>query len=146
MHIFNNFIFYLLIIFSIFCVKIVNSQDRDIYKNFSKIIIKIEDKKFDAIIAYNTFYKSNPKFAKFKLPFNDDICIGKMILKKLSTFKFMCSSGYTASGTYYPSKNAIDAFGKGTDSNGNKLSFRLEGEDISLKTNFRKIVDLFNNK
>ena len=37
----------------------------------------------------------------------------------------MCSSGYTASGTYYPSQNAIDAFGKGTDSNGNKLSFRL---------------------
>ena len=69
-----------------------------------------------------------------------------MILKKLSTFKFMCSSGYTASGTYYPSQNAIDAFGKGTDSNGNKLSFRLEGEDISLKTNFQKMVALFNNK
>ena len=146
MHIFNNFTFYLLIIFSIFCVKIVNAQNRDIYKNFSRIIIKIEDKKFDTIIAYNTFYKSNPKFAKFKLPFNDDICIGKMILKKLSTFKFMCSSGYTASGTYYPSQNAIDAFGKGTDSNGNKLSFRLEGEDISLKTNFQKMVALFNNK
>ena len=57
----------------------------------------------------------------------------------------MCSSGYSASGNYYPSKNAIDAFGKGTDSNGNKLLFRLEGEDMSLKNDFQRMVKLFNN-
>ena len=146
MNIFNNFIFYFFIVFSTFYITIGNAQNTDMYKNYSKIIIKIENKeKFETIIAYNTFYNSNPKFAKFKLLFNENVCIGKMILKNLSTFKFMCSSGYSASGNYYPSKNAIDAFGKGTDSYGNKLLFRLEGEDMSLKNDFQRMVKLFND-
>ena len=138
---------YLILTFFTFLPTFTDAQSTDAYNNFSKIIIKVEGKeKIETIIAYNEFYDLNPKVAKFKLLFNENVCIGKMKLKNLSTFKFMCSSGYSASGNYYPSKNAIDAFGKGTDSNGNKLLFRLEGEDMSLKNDFQRMVKLFNDQ
>ena len=140
--------FYFFLTSLTFLLTLSNVYSSNMYKNFSKVTIKVEGKeKIESIIAYNTFYNLNPKFAKFKFLIDlDDICIGKMMLKKLSTFKFMCSSGYTASGTYYPSKNAIDEFGKGTDSNGKKFLFRLEGEDFSLKNHFERMVRLVNDK
>ena len=49
-------------------------------------------------------------------------------------------SGYEAQGVYYPTKNAVDAFGKGIDSEGKKLSFRLEGAENSLESKFNKII------
>ena len=52
----------------------------------------------------------------------------------------MCSSGYSAKGVYYPTNNAVDAFGKGIVSEGKKLVFRLEGADNSLKNNFTKML------
>ena len=60
------------------------AQSTVAYNNFSKIIIKVEGKKkIETIIAYNEFYDLNPKVAKFKLLFNENVCIGKMKLKLL---------------------------------------------------------------
>ena len=132
---------YSIIIFIIFSLSFNNAQSKDVYKYFSKVFIKVEGKnKFETIVAYNEFYDLNPKVAKFKLPFNDEICIGKMVLRHQSSFKFMCSSGYSANGVYYPTINAVDAFGKGIDSNGNKLIFRLEGANNSLKNDYKNIL------
>ena len=123
-------IFTFMFVFSTFS----SSQSADVYKNFSKIIIKVEEKeKFQTIIAYNEYYHLNPKTAGFKLIFNDEICIGKMVITQPSSFKFMCTSGYEAQGVYYPTKNAVDSFGKGIDSKGKKLSFRLVGAQNSLE-------------
>ena len=140
----RNTTVYSILTFFTFILIFTDAQSADSYNNFSKIIIKVEGKeKIETIIAYKKFYDLNPKVAKFKLPFNDEMCLGKMTMRNQSSFKFICSSGYTAEGVYYPTYNAIDAFGKGTDSNGNKLLFRLEGSNYSLKNNFTKMVKIF---
>ena len=114
--------------------------------NFSKITIKIEDeKKIETIIAYNEILHLTPKIAKFMLIFKSEKCVGKLIIKKQSSFKFLCVSGYNANGIYYRTKNAIDAFGKGTDSNNKRISFRLDGVNNNLKNDFKRIVDNFEN-
>ena len=144
MQIIHYTIVYLILTISSFLITFNSAQSKDTYRNFSKIIIKVEDKKkIETIIAYNKFYDLNPKFAKFKLILNDEICIGKMVMRSQSSFKFMCSSGYSAKGVYYPTNNAVDAFGRGADSNGKKLLFRLEGLNNSLKNNFTNMVKTF---
>ena len=136
-------IFCFIFIFSLANKTFSNTQSTNGYDNFSKIIIKVEDKeKLETIIAYNEIYHLNPKTAKFKLFLNEEICVGKLVIGKPSIFKFMCLSGYSAKGVYYPSKNAIDAFGKGTDSEGKKISFRLDGVQNSLKNDFKKIMNI----
>ena len=144
-------IFQYVILFFVFLFSSVHGAFCDLQKtktfeNFSKITIKVEGKKkIETIIAYNEHLHLNPKIAKFKLLFGGEICIGKLIIKKQSVFKLMCVSGYKATGDYYRTKGAVDAFGTGTDSNNKRISFRLDGVQNSLENDFKKIVNNFDN-
>ena len=111
------------------------------FNKFSEVTFSINNVISNTIIGYYEDYKSYPKkaFAKFNL--NGVLCEGSVLIQTKSSFKFDCSSGYNASGSYFPSRNALNAMGKGSDSNGNKFIFRIHGADSASLNSFLQSIN-----
>ena len=128
----------ILLLFLIFIPSIAISKD---FNKFSKVTFTVDNIVSETIIGYFENLSTNPKKAYAKFNLNEDICEGIVTIKNISSFKFKCNSGYSGEGTYFPSSKSINAMGKGRDSNGNEVLFRIHGNGTATKNSFSKSLN-----